>query len=85
MNQQEYQNVEGFDSIISFAGKRPIPDFRGVAEGWSTELWWLVGPQDGLAWNTAACSKKEGTVFSFIGISANLPYGHIYGNKAELT
>ena len=33
MNQQEYQNVEGFDSIISLAGKRPIPDFIGGTTG----------------------------------------------------
>jgi hypothetical protein len=50
-----------------------------------TELWWLVGRQDGLAWNTAVCARKEETLFSFVGISANLPYGHTYGNKVELT
>ena len=85
MGQWQLQIVEGFNSIISFAGKVQLADYRGATLAWSTELWWLVGPQDGLAWNTAACEKAEDSVFSFVGISANLPYGTLYGNRAELT
>ena len=83
MNNEEYQQVEGFDSIISFASNPRLADFRGPTQGWSTEIWWKVGPQESLAWNTAACPKKETTVFTFVGMSANLPYGYIFGNQAE--
>lgn len=84
MNDKELQTVEGFESVISFAGSVRILDYRGRTNGWITALWWKSGRQDRLAWQTAPCPQQQDTVFCFVGVSANLPYGYVYGNRAEL-
>ena len=79
------QTVEGFESVVSAADTIPVTDFRGRTTGWITPLWWKGGPQDDLAWRTAPCPEQVDTVVCFVGVSANLPYGHVFGNRAALT
>ena len=85
MNDEGYQTVEGFESIVASAAAIPVADYRGPTTGWFTPLWWKSGPQENLAWLTAPCPQQRDTVFCFVGVSANLPYGYVYGNKAELS
>lgn len=81
------QQVEGFDKIEFHHYKATSArDFRGVAPGFMTAMWWTTQLKTNyVSWQTAAVPEKKPTTFSFIAATAVLPSEYSRGPKARLT
>jgi len=76
--QDNIQLVEGFGNVIS---RKTIhgssDDYRGLAEAWTTELWFQKGQTENsrqdLIWETQYASKKRRQSFLLLGKALFFP------------
>ena len=75
----EFQFVEGFSSMVSYAYTWDYPSYRGAMKSWGEyaipPAWDKNPPSQQIIWNTGICPEKKDTIFIFTGSTGEDPGG----------